>query len=91
MRRAEDFASVFAEDFVLLRAADLEEARVKAVAYGRSQEDQYDNVYGEQVPWTFEGLVHLNVALHDPGQEVNDLYRRHFTDDAYRALLGPIE
>lgn len=82
---AVDYEPLYREDFVLIHAESLEQARDKAIARARAEEGSYRNGDGELITWTLKHLVDVNSALQDDLSGDADLYARHFRNfPAYR-------
>lgn len=87
-----DKAPMYEESFVLLQAANEEEARARAVEHGRRQQTQYENAERQTVRQSFKHVVDVSPVLSDELKDGAELYARHFKNyDAYHAfepLLG---
>ncbi|WP_339375920.1 DUF4288 domain-containing protein [Calothrix sp. NIES-2098] len=64
-----------------------EEAKVKAVDYGKNESVSYTNENGETITWSLQQVIDVNSVLYDDidsSEDVVDLYTRHFRNyDAY--------
>lgn len=72
------------EQLRLVQAATKEEATIKAVDIGYREEEQYHNIKGKQVRWTFKGVIHVcpvHGALVD-GAELCSTIREYPQDEA---------
>lgn len=67
------------ERVVLFRGATEKDARAAAIKYGRAEEHQYSNMYGEWVRWTFAGvekLEQVDAPSENDGWEVSSRFVR---------------
>lgn len=87
-----DKEPMYEESFVLLQAANEEEARARALEHGRKQETRYVSMEGKTINWALKHVVDVSPVLEDELKDGSELYARHFKDyDAYHAfepLLG---
>ncbi|MFR9729969.1 DUF4288 domain-containing protein [Saccharopolyspora sp. MS10] len=78
---------LYEESFVLVKAESDEEAREKAVGYGKQQGASYPNEDGEIVTWKFKELVEVKKvedATFDDGAELYSRFFRNYS--AYRSF-----
>jgi hypothetical protein len=85
-----DYQPLYQESFVLIKAASLEEAKIKALNYGKNESVSYKNENGETITWTLQQVVDVNSVLYDDidsSEDVVDLYTRHFRNyEAYQSF-----
>ena len=79
-----DYQPLYEECFVLIRAISLEEAKKKALSHAQKQEGSYQNPYEQTITWFIKQIVDVNNVLYDIGEDVTELYARHFRNyEAY--------
>ncbi|MDZ7960574.1 MAG: DUF4288 domain-containing protein [Aulosira sp. DedQUE10] len=87
---APDYQPLYQESFILIKAASLESAKVKALNYGKNESVSYTNENGETITWTLQQVLDVNSVLDDDidsSEDVVDLYARHFRNyDAYKSF-----
>ncbi|MBD2338638.1 DUF4288 domain-containing protein [Calothrix sp. FACHB-156] len=87
---APGYQPLYQESFVLIKAASLEEAKIKAVNYGKDESVSYTNENGETITWSLQQVVNVNSVLYDEidsSEDVVDLYTRHFRNyEAYQSF-----
>jgi hypothetical protein len=85
-----DYQPLYQESFVLIKAASLEEAKTKALNYGKNENVSYTNENGEVITWSLQQIVDVNSVLDDDfdaAEDGVDLYTRHFRNyDAYQSF-----
>ncbi|MHC5938889.1 DUF4288 domain-containing protein [Nostoc sp.] len=88
-----DYQPLYQESFILIKAASLEEAKVKALNHGKNESVNYTNENGETITWSLQQVVDVNSVLDDDfdsSEDIVDLYARHFRNyDAYQ-LFEPL-
>ncbi|WP_243789931.1 DUF4288 domain-containing protein [Saccharopolyspora gloriosae] len=78
---------LYEESFVLVKAESDEEAKEKAVSYGKQQAASYPNEDGELITWKFKELIEVKQvedATFDDGSELYSRFFRNYT--AYRSF-----
>ncbi|WP_339376819.1 DUF4288 domain-containing protein, partial [Nostoc sp. 106C] len=87
---APNYQPLYQESFVLIKAASLESAKVKALAHGKNESVSYTNENGETITWTLQLVLDVNSVLYndiDSSEDVIDLYTRHFRNyNAYQSF-----
>ncbi|MEH2425960.1 MAG: DUF4288 domain-containing protein [Nostoc sp.] len=85
-----DYQPLYQESFVLIKAASLEEAKAKALNYGKDESVSYINENGETITWSLKQVVDVNSVLYDDfnsSEDIVDLYARHFRNyEAYQSF-----
>ena len=81
---AEDYAPLYEELTILIRANNLDDAHAKALAQGGTLTHSFENAKGETIHWKFRTVVDIVPVLSEDLGEVTELYCRHFHDiEAY--------
>ncbi|MEH1805809.1 DUF4288 domain-containing protein [Nostoc sp.] len=85
-----DYQPLYQESFVLIKAASLEEAKVKALNHGKNESVSYTNEDGETITWSLQQVIDVNSVLYDDfnsSEDIVDLYARHFHNyEAYQSF-----
>ena len=81
---------LFEERIVILAAHDETEARKKANDRGALGEEQYINMEGALVAWTFERTLEVKAILEDELGDGVEVFQRFLREDEVRSLLGSI-
>ncbi|MCP1165797.1 MULTISPECIES: DUF4288 domain-containing protein [Bacillus] len=68
--------TLFEESIILVTANSLEEAYELGEKIAMQSEEPYDNVYGEQVTWTFRKVLHVFELDDTPFETGKELYGR---------------
>lgn len=68
--------TLFEESIILVKANSLEEAYELGEKIAMQSEEPYDNVYGEQVTWTFRKVLHVFELDDTPFETGKELYAR---------------
>lgn len=55
-----DYQPLYQESFVLIKAASLEEAKLKAWNYGKNESVSYTNENGETITWSLQQVIGVN-------------------------------
>ncbi|WP_242229209.1 DUF4288 domain-containing protein [Bacillus cereus group sp. BfR-BA-01329] len=71
-----DRDTLFEESIILVKASSLEEAHALGEQIAIQSEHMYDNMYGEQVTWTFRKLLHVFELDETPFETGKELYAR---------------
>ncbi|ADY23832.1 S-ribosylhomocysteinase [Bacillus thuringiensis serovar finitimus] len=71
-----DCDTLFEESIILVKASSLEEAHALGEQIAIQSEHTYDNMYGEQVTWTFRKLLHVFELDETPFETGKELYAR---------------
>lgn len=71
-----DCDTLFEESIILVKASSLEEAHALSEQIAIQSEHTYDNMYGEQVTWTFRKLLHVFELDETPFETGKELYAR---------------
>lgn len=83
---APDYRPLYQETVTLVRAKSMSGAEGRAREFGRAQEVEYLNEYGEVIKWTLMHLVDVCEVSGDLKDEA-EIYTRHFRNyEAYRAF-----
>jgi hypothetical protein len=69
---------MYQESFVLLQAANEEEAHTQAREHGRRGCVSYESAEGETIQWTLKHVVDVSQILDDELKHGSELYARHF-------------
>ncbi|HFK1425259.1 MULTISPECIES: DUF4288 domain-containing protein [Bacillus cereus group] len=72
----ENHDTLFEESIILVKAHSLEEAHALGEQIAIQSEHTYDNMYGEQVTWTFRKLLHVFELDDTPFETGKELYAR---------------
>ena len=72
----ENHDTLFEESIILVKANSLEEAHELGEKIALQSEDTYDNMYGEQVTWTFRKVLHVFELDDTPFETGKELYAR---------------
>ena len=84
---APDYAPLYEESTVLVKAKTEAEARDKVLALTQSNAVQYLNEQGHLIQWRLDTIVDISPMLNDEIADVTEIYSRHFHDvEAYRAF-----
>ena len=76
-----DSSQFFEERIVIVRAADEDEAREKAVAHARSEEDEYENALGARVTVVFREVLDVKEILSDELADLTEIYYHYLNAD----------
>lgn len=68
--------TLFEESIILVKASSLEEAHALGEQIAIQSEHTYDNMYGEQITWTFRKLLHVFELDDTPFETGKELYAR---------------
>ncbi|MED0947582.1 DUF4288 domain-containing protein [Bacillus mobilis] len=68
--------TLFEESIILVKANSLEEAYKLGEKIAMQSEDTYDNMYDEQVKWTFRKVLHVFELDDTPFETGKELYAR---------------
>lgn len=68
--------TLFEESIILVKASGLEEAHALGEQIAIQSEHTYDNMYGEQITWTFRKLLHVFELDDTPFETGKELYAR---------------
>lgn len=71
-----DCDTLFEESIILVKAHSFEEAHALGEQIAIQSEHTYDNMYGEQVTWTFRKLLHVFELDETPFETGKELYAR---------------
>lgn len=81
---------MYQESFVLIKATSLEEAKVKALNFGKNESVSYTNENGKTITWSLQQVVDVNSVLDDDfdsSEDIVDLSARHFRNyEAYQSF-----
>ncbi|MCX2733315.1 DUF4288 domain-containing protein [Saccharopolyspora sp. NFXS83] len=78
---------LYEESFVLVKAESDEEAKEKAVGYGKQQAASYHNEDGELITWKFKELIEVKQVEDATFDDGSELYSRFFRNySAYRSF-----
>jgi hypothetical protein len=80
----------FEERIVLLDAVDEANAWQRALQLGPSLDEQYINAEGNQVVWTFERVLEVNVILEDQLGDGVEVFHRFLREDEVKSLAKPL-
>lgn len=90
---APDYDVLYEEQIILIAANSKEQARGKAIAYGKQEEHSYQNCYDETITVSFKQLIRVQSSLYEDeaistGTEVYSRYFRDYTAyEAFEPLL----
>jgi hypothetical protein len=79
--------ALWEERIVLIRAADEEEARMKAEDIGKRREHEYPAAAGNPVRWTFEKIESVRQILGDHLEHGTEVYSRFLSASEVESLL----
>ncbi|MDL2417093.1 DUF4288 domain-containing protein [Bacillus tropicus] len=68
--------TLFEESILLVKASSLEEAHALGEQMAIQSEHTYDNMYDEQITWTFRKLLHVFELDDTPFETGKELYAR---------------
>ncbi|MDA1647738.1 MULTISPECIES: DUF4288 domain-containing protein [unclassified Bacillus cereus group] len=68
--------TLFEESIILVKASSLEEAHALGEQIAIQSEHTYDNMYDEQITWTFRKLLHVFELDDTPFETGKELYAR---------------
>ena len=68
--------TLFEESIILVKAHSLEEAHALGEQIAIQSEHTYDNMYGEQITWTFRKVLHVCELDNAPFETGKELYAR---------------
>ncbi|EOQ08911.1 hypothetical protein KQ3_04019 [Bacillus cereus B5-2] len=68
--------TLFEESIILVKANSIEEAHELGEKIAIHSEESYDNMYGEQVTWTFRKILHVFELDDTPFETGKELYAR---------------
>ncbi|MCC2391087.1 DUF4288 domain-containing protein [Bacillus pacificus] len=71
-----DCDTLFEESIILVKAHSLEEAHALGEQIAIHSEHTYDNMYGEQITWTFRKVLHVFELDNTPFETGKELYAR---------------
>jgi hypothetical protein len=66
--------TLYEEQIRLVRGLSEADARARAVALGKSAEQEYKNVYGKTVRWVFRGVLDIFELFDDRPKEGTEVY-----------------
>lgn len=72
----ESHDTLFEESIILVKANSIEEAYELGEKIAIHSEESYDNMYGEQVTWTFRKVLHVFELDDTPFETGKELYAR---------------
>lgn len=72
----ENHNTLFEESIILVKANSLEDAHELGKKIAMQSEDTYDNMYDEQVTWTFRKVLHVFELDDTPFETGKELYAR---------------
>ncbi|KXY22931.1 DUF4288 domain-containing protein [Bacillus sp. FSL K6-0067] len=72
----ENHDTLFEESIILVKASSLEEAHALGEQIAIQSEHTYDNMYDEQITWTFRKLLHVFELDDTPFETGKELYAR---------------
>ncbi|KKZ93934.1 hypothetical protein B4147_4873 [Bacillus wiedmannii] len=72
----ESHNTLFEESIILVKANSIEEAHELGEKIAIHSEESYDNMYGEQVTWTFRKVLHVFELDDTPFEMGKELYAR---------------
>ena len=72
----ENHDTLFEESIILVKAHSLEEAHALGEQIAIQSEHTYDNMYGEQITWTFRKVLHVCELDNAPFETGKELYAR---------------
>lgn len=72
----ENHDTLFEESIILVKAHSLKEAHALGEQIAIQSEHTYDNMYGEQITWTFRKLLHVFELDDTPFETGKELYAR---------------
>jgi hypothetical protein len=81
----------FEERILVVRADDEDEAREKAVAHARSQEDEYENALGNTVKVVFREVLDVQDILGDDITDLTEVYYHFLNADEVDQIRKSLE
>nr|WP_057929833.1 DUF4288 domain-containing protein [Burkholderia ambifaria] len=76
----DEAADQFCENVVILEAESIEDARVAAQEYGKSQAHSYLNEAGQEINWSMERVVDVQEILDQSIKHGSEVYSRFFSN-----------
>lgn len=89
--RLDDEENVWEEIVLLVYASDEEEAKRKAIAYGKSRESSYNNEYGELVSWKFVQIERVCLVEDESLNDGTELFSRFLKESEVESMLKPFD
>src|SRR5438105_4014142 len=86
-----DTQALWEESIVLIRAADEQEARIKAEEIGKRREHKYLAAAGNQVRWSFEKIESIHEVLAENLEHGTEVFSRFLSLSDVRNLLTPLQ
>jgi len=86
-----DSEALWEESIVLIRAANEEEARIKAEDSGKRREHEYLASAGNPVRWTFERIESVHEILAENLEHGTELFSRFLSFSDVQNLLTPFQ
>jgi len=83
--------ALWEESIVLIRAADEEEARMKAEETGKCGEHEYLAAAGNQVRWSFQKIESIHEILVENLEHGTELFSRFLNFSDVKNLLTPLQ
>ena len=75
----ENHDTLFEESIILVKANSLEEAHELGEKIAIQSEHTYDNMYDEQITWTFRKVLHVFELDDTPFETGKELYAKFYT------------
>ncbi len=89
---AAEHQPLYEESFVLLKAADEEEAREKARSFGKELETSYEDEHHQPITWKLKDVVDVRPVEDATFDDGTELYSRFFRDyQAYRSIGAELD